>query len=144
MVGRFPQLNAESLGKLRQIVSAMQADNGQGVPMSHIVALRRDLKLETGVTIDFGATAEIGSPMVVLRVPTSAPVSTTLENLTKRENEVAHLVATGLSNAEIADRLNISVATVKDHVHNILGKTGLSSRTRIAAVLNGHAVTPAR
>lgn len=129
---------------MRQIVSAMQADNGRGVPMSQIVALRRDLRLESGLTIDFGATAEIGSPMAVLRVPTSASASKTLETLTKRENEVAHLVATGLSNAEIADCLSISVATVKDHVHKILGKTGLSSRTRIAALLNGHSSTATR
>ena len=116
----------------------MQARNGKGLPMSQLVALSRDLRFESGLTIDFRATAEIGSPMVVLRVPTSPAGPNGLDNLTKREREVAHLVATGLSNAEIADCLCISVLTVKDHVHNILDKSGLSSRTQVAAILNGH------
>ena len=116
----------------------MQIKNGKGLPMSQLVALVRDLKFESGLTIDFKATAEIGSPMVVLRIPT-APVSTIrLDELSKRELEVAHLVATGLSNAEISDCLCISVLTVKDHVHNTLRKLKLSSRTKMAAALNGH------
>ncbi|MFQ5479496.1 MAG: response regulator transcription factor, partial [Candidatus Binatia bacterium] len=47
--------------------------------------------------------------------------------------EVAGLVAEGLSNREIAARLYISVATTKDHVHNILAKLGLPNRTAVAA-----------
>ena len=138
MPGHIPELNTNSLRRLRTLVSAMQASNGKGLPMSQLVALSRDLKFESGLTIDFKATAEIGSPMVILRVPTSGPKLKRLEGLTKREQEVAHLVAIGLSNAEIADCLCISVPTVKDHVHNILDKTGLTRRTRIAAALNGY------
>ncbi len=46
------------------------------------------------------------------------------DTLTKRELEVLQLVAGGLSNEEIADRLNISVTTVKGHRSNLLMKTG--------------------
>ena len=53
--------------------------------------------------------------------------------LTRRETEVAELVAEGLSNPEIADRLVISVRTAQGHVENILRKLGFSSRARIAA-----------
>lgn len=52
--------------------------------------------------------------------------------LTKREQEVLGLVAEGLTNAEIADRLFISVATVGNHVSNLLTKLGVKSRTEAA------------
>ena len=53
--------------------------------------------------------------------------------LTKREREVADLVAEGLSNPQIAARLVISVRTAQGHVENILRKLGFSSRSKIAA-----------
>jgi two-component system, NarL family, nitrate/nitrite response regulator NarL len=48
--------------------------------------------------------------------------------LTVRESQVAELIAEGLSNKEIATRLCIEVATVKNHVHNILEKLGVNRR----------------
>ena len=53
--------------------------------------------------------------------------------LTDRELEVLRLVARGLTNAEIADRLFISVKTAGNHVSNILTKIGARSRTEAAA-----------
>ena len=53
--------------------------------------------------------------------------------LTRRELEVADLVADGLSNPEIAARLVISVRTAQGHVENILRKLGFNSRSLIAA-----------
>jgi two-component system, NarL family, nitrate/nitrite response regulator NarL len=55
--------------------------------------------------------------------------------LTRRENEVAGCISRGLSNKEIARALNVSVATVKHHVHNILTKLHLPTRSRVARVL---------
>src|SRR5919198_4992977 len=60
-------------------------------------------------------------------------------NLTKREREILVLVADGLSNREIADRLVLSPETVKSHVAAILEKLNVSDRTQAAiyAVRNG-------
>jgi DNA-binding NarL/FixJ family response regulator len=55
-----------------------------------------------------------------------------LRALTEREVEVVRAVATGLSNAEIATALFMSVATVKAHISTILSKLGLDNRTQIA------------
>lgn len=54
------------------------------------------------------------------------------EELTRRELDVLKCVAQGMSNAEIAQVLSISVPTVHSHVHNLLGKLNLASRTQAA------------
>ena len=62
-------------------------------------------------------------------LPTAAtPARTPVEPLSGRELEVLRLVAEGLPNPEIAERLIISVGTVKAHVHNIFGKLGVEGR----------------
>ncbi len=61
------------------------------------------------------------------------PTHPLIEPLSERELEVLRLVAEGLSNQEIADRLVISLGTVKTHVHNILGKLDVRGRTQAAA-----------
>jgi DNA-binding NarL/FixJ family response regulator len=53
------------------------------------------------------------------------------EGLTRRETEVLLLLGAGLSNKEIAQRLGLSVGTVKQHVHSILLKTGARSRIEL-------------
>jgi DNA-binding NarL/FixJ family response regulator len=55
-----------------------------------------------------------------------------LARLTRREQEVAILIAEGLTNAEIAERLVLVPGTVANHVEHILDKLGLRSRTQIA------------
>ena len=58
-----------------------------------------------------------GSPNLSVGAPTPGSV-----RLTKREQEIKDLIAAGLGNKEIAQRLNIATNTVKSHVHNMLGK----------------------
>jgi NarL family two-component system response regulator LiaR len=65
-----------------------------------------------------------------IKQPTKLPP--TPEPLSEREGEVLALVARGLSNQEIADRLYISEKTVRTHVSNILGKLHLANRTQAA------------
>ncbi|MEV6320836.1 protein kinase [Nocardia sp. NPDC051787] len=62
-----------------------------------------------------------------------APADRLSSSLTKREREVADLVAEGLTNKAIAARLVISPRTVDGHVEHILAKLGFTSRTQIAA-----------
>ncbi|HEV2302604.1 MAG TPA: response regulator transcription factor [Stellaceae bacterium] len=57
--------------------------------------------------------------------------------LTRRERQIAELIAAGLADKEIARRLNISLATTKSHVHNLLGKLSVEHRGHVAEVLRG-------
>ncbi|MCG7240501.1 MULTISPECIES: response regulator [Corynebacterium] len=64
--------------------------------------------------------------------------SSGLDELSEREHEIAQLVAQGLSNAEIAEQLFISLTTVKTHMKHILAKIDGTNRVHIAiAVLGG-------
>ncbi|MGW3962637.1 ATP-binding protein [Amycolatopsis sp. NPDC005003] len=63
--------------------------------------------------------------------------------LTRRQREIAELVARGMSNKEIAAALVLSGRTVEGHVENILVKLGLNSRTQVASWLAGQPGQPA-
>jgi two-component system, NarL family, response regulator LiaR len=65
-----------------------------------------------------------------LQQPPRAPLSE--DPLTEREVEILNLVAQGLPNQEIADRLVLSERTVRTHMTNILGKLHLANRTQAA------------
>jgi LuxR family maltose regulon positive regulatory protein len=56
-----------------------------------------------------------------------------VETLSERELEVLHLVAAGLTNQAIADKLFIAVSTVKSHTNSIYGKLGVRNRTQAIA-----------
>ena len=59
-----------------------------------------------------------------------------LARLTDREREVAEAVSEGLTNAEIADRLHLGVATVKTHVGALFSKLEVTNRVQIARCLH--------
>ena len=61
------------------------------------------------------------------------PFPTYPDGLSQREVEVLRLVASGMTNQEIADRLFISVGTVSTHVKNLLNKTNCANRTEATA-----------
>jgi DNA-binding NarL/FixJ family response regulator len=67
------------------------------------------------------------------------------DGLTPREAEVLALIAEGLTNTEIADRLVVSAATVKSHVNHIFAKASVRDRAQavVYAYANGLAEPPA-
>ena len=79
-----------------------------------------------------GAVATSSVPQSALAPPATA-TDRVAQLLTERESEVLRLVATGMSNAEIADRLYISPATAKTHVAHLLTK--LDARDRVQLVI---------
>jgi non-specific serine/threonine protein kinase len=88
-------------------------------------AFRIGSELSREAAVEYALTGELGQP--------SVPGAVEESPLTKRETEVAALVAQGLSNPEIAERLVISVRTAQGHVENILRKLGFTSRAMVAA-----------
>ncbi len=66
------------------------------------------------------------------------PATLVTGKLTEREIEVLRLIAKGLSNADIADRLFLSEGTVRNHVSAILAKLGVSDRTQAAVIAIQH------
>ncbi|HEU5002290.1 MAG TPA: response regulator transcription factor [Actinomycetota bacterium] len=75
-------------------------------------------------------TRRLISEFAKLQPKPDAPVAARLESLTPRETQVLRLVAEGLSNTEIAERLVVTEETVKTHVSRVLAKLGLRDRTQ--------------
>jgi LuxR family maltose regulon positive regulatory protein len=65
-----------------------------------------------------------------------------IEPLSDRELEVLHLIASGLTNQEIASRLFLTVNTVKVHAHNIYGKLAVNNRTQAVAQARALRILP--
>jgi DNA-binding NarL/FixJ family response regulator len=66
------------------------------------------------------------------------------DGLTPREAEVLALIAEGLTNAEIADRLVVSAATVKSHVNHIFAKANVRDRAQAVVYAYSHGLTESR
>lgn len=128
-------LDESSLRRLRELIAAARSQEDRTVLGKEFFDVSAALGLPGRLVIDLSAAAHLGHPLVVFQVQRGP--SAVLSTLTAREGEVAGLVAGGLANKEIATRLGISVATVKDHVHRILAKSGLPSRAAIAAAVMG-------
>lgn len=65
------------------------------------------------------------------------PAPAARSELTRRQHEIAALVAAGMSNKAVAQKLQLSVRTVDTHVGNILSRLGVAGRTELAAALAG-------
>jgi DNA-binding NarL/FixJ family response regulator len=125
-------LDDSSLAVLRRALRELGSQVGAGVSRRTLVEI---------ATVGKGYRIEIygGDPPLALA---SRRTSSLFAGLTAREHEVASLVAEGCANRDIAARLFIAEATVKDHVHNILRKTGLTSRAAIAGLWARYEASP--
>ena len=122
------KMDDAAISSISEALRALQAADGAVSPeaLAPLAALgRQGLRL----TLDLDASRKLGAPLVIARGGPGIDLSP----LTPRQTEVALLVATGLSNKDIARMLGLSVATVKDHVHAILTRLGLASRAALIA-----------
>ena len=87
--------------------------------------------------VEYALQAEEPAPSELLP-PEQPSVGRQVAALTRREKEVAALVARGLTNRQVASELFISERTVDHHVAKILKKLSLASRARVASWLAEH------
>ncbi len=78
-------------------------------------------------------TGSLFSQIAQAAVQRGAAVALEAVRMTQREREVIELIGAGMSNKEIAKRLDIATDTVKSHVRNVMEKLALHSRLQIAA-----------
>ena len=90
--------------------------------------VRRILERAGIVVVDEGESA---TDVTVVHVNGTGEDPEFVESLTSRESDVLELLAEGLSNRRVAERLGISEHTVKFHVASIYGKLGASSRAEL-------------
>ncbi|WP_170416117.1 helix-turn-helix transcriptional regulator [Ruegeria atlantica] len=122
------------LGALKKAVRAVEVDAPRPVPMELLLPLIRVARPGLHMHLDIAASDVIGAPLVtVMDKPDRAKL---LAPLTKRQRQVADLIIEGLPNRVIAKQLGISLATVKDHVHSILERLDLPSRTALILAMH--------
>jgi two-component system, NarL family, response regulator LiaR len=123
-------------------VSSEDADVSAVLQAGAVGFLAKDTPIDSLVVAVYAAASGAAwlSPraaeVVLGRIRTAAPPpqqdAGALEQLSEREIDVLRLIANGMENAEIAEELNISPRTAKNHVSNILAKLGLPSRVQAA------------
>ncbi|WP_153541263.1 helix-turn-helix transcriptional regulator [Actinomadura macrotermitis] len=119
----------------------LRAGTAHGEAGDRAAALER-LREATGLFEKCGARTLHGQAVreqrrLGVRVPATGPRGGSgTGGLSKREREVAALVAEGCTNAQIAERLFVSVRTVETHLSHIFAKLGVSSRVGVVGALN--------
>jgi ATP/maltotriose-dependent transcriptional regulator MalT len=99
------------------------------------------IALETLTALGARQEAERAAQLISLAASEPAPIDSIAE-LSRRETEVLGLLAAGLSNQEIAERLVLSIRTVQRHIENIYTKTGARGRAAAAVFAITHGLVP--
>jgi DNA-binding NarL/FixJ family response regulator len=124
----FPALRAGALGYLTKDASAEEIEDAIRAVVAGRVHLDPEVQRRLVAAVsDLGDTSE-------------TPSQQAAEDLTPRELEVLKLIAAGLSNAEIAETLVVSAATVKTHVNRIFYKTGARDRAQAVRYAYEHRI----
>jgi len=129
---RCPQVKVLALSSFFEkglVQGAMQAG-----AIGYLVKGVSGAELADAIRAAYAGRPTLTSEAVEVLIEPTRPQPRFDHDLTKRELEVLALLVEGLSNAEIADRLYLSVAAIKYHVSNILSKLGASNRTEAATM----------
>ena len=124
----FPALQAGARGYLTKDASAEEIEQ----------AIRALVAGETH--LDPTVQERLVAAVVDTKPIPDAPAQSLPDDLTPREAEVLKLIASGLSNAEIAEALVVSHATVKTHVNRIFYKTGARDRAQAVRYAYQHGI----
>lgn len=124
----FPALQAGARGYLTKDASAEEIEH----------AIRAVVAGETH--LDPTVQQRLVAAVLDTKPIPNAPAQTLPDDLTPREAEVLKLIASGLSNAEIAEALVVSHATVKTHVNRIFYKTGARDRAQAVRYAYQHRI----
>jgi NarL family two-component system response regulator LiaR len=137
---RFPTVQVIALTTFREeglVQSALQA-GAIGYLLKNVAAD----ELASAIRAAHAGRSTLAPEAVQALVHAAAQPPAPGQDLSAREREVLALMAEGLNNAAIAERLVVSPSTAKAHVSNILSKLGVSSRSEaIALALRYHLVT---
>jgi DNA-binding CsgD family transcriptional regulator len=135
-----------------EALTVIVSDNGEALdpaePRARLAEIRRRLEgLNPHVELDckplWGTTLSCRLPLHEVVTAPETPGTKRLAELRDREREVLELMIAGLRNRDIAERLFISVRTVKFHVSNILQKLDVDSRTAAIALAHSAGITAA-
>jgi DNA-binding NarL/FixJ family response regulator len=124
------KLDDKTVNRLKQALDALETPDGC-VPVAALGPLGELADGDRSLTIDYAASAALGAPVILAGAEDA--VAALLTPLSPRRRAVAEAVIRGLSNKQIARELDISPATVKDHVHAVLTSLGFSSRAGLIA-----------
>jgi LuxR family maltose regulon positive regulatory protein len=105
----------------------------EGQPMAELLRHAASRGITSEYVDKLLAACEVGEYARRNEAPPHAQPPSLVEPLSDRELEVLRLIAAGLSNREIADRLVVAVSTVKTHINNIYRKLDVSKRTQAVA-----------
>ena len=137
---QFPQVQVVALSSFfdQQLVhSAMQAG-----AISYLVKGVSGQELTNAIRAAYAGQSTLTAEALDMLVQPVEPTHQKDYDLTARETEVLALLVEGLSNAEIAKCLYVSVAAIKYHVSSILSKLGVANRTEAAVLAREHNLVP--
>jgi DNA-binding CsgD family transcriptional regulator len=104
------------------------SDRAVGVTILKIPGVRPDLFTLVHIFQPIAEEGRLSRMLERLAAPSADSRTRPAPPLTRRETEILRHLAAGLQNKEIAQKLDLSVATVRNHVHNVLEKLGVHSK----------------
>ncbi|MEU8513018.1 response regulator transcription factor [Kitasatospora sp. NPDC048722] len=136
----FPALQAGARGYLTKDAGGEEIARAIADVRSGAAGLSPQVQLRLLERLSEGRKAFPAPPEPAPAQP-AARVAELPDGLTAREAEVLALIAEGLSNGEIAQRLFVSPATVKTHINNLFAKTAVRDRAQAVAYAFRHGIT---